>query len=768
MNKKSIYIRISKALWIAFCAFFLLIFIYIYTVNVNLFNLYGEMPDFQALENPTKDLSSELYSTDGILIGKYFRENRSPIEYEHISPNVVEALLATEDARFESHSGIDFRGLFRVFFKTILLRQESSGGGSTISQQLAKNLFNTRSAQYKGLLSQVPLVRTFILKTKEWLTAVRIERSYTKREIMSMYLNTVDFGNNAFGIKVAAKTYFNRTPDSLNRQEAALLVGLLKAPTRYNPRTNPKSAFERRNTVLHQLYRYDYMTREELDSLQALPIELLMSSDAHDEGLATYFRTVVRNYLLGWCEKHGYDLFADGLKIYTTIDSRMQKYAEEAVDEHMADLQNHFFQHWKDRNPWVDEHMVEIPRFIEQAAKRTERYQQLKDIYGEDTLAIQNIMNKPVPMKVFSWKGEKDTLMSPMDSIRYYKHFLHAGLMSMDPKTGFIKAWVGGINYKYFKYDHVKQGKRQGGSTFKAFVYAAAMENEFSPCFEVVDAPVTFIINEHTNEVWTPDNSDKSYTGNKLSIRQGLGRSINSVSAYLLKRIGINNVISIAVRLGISAENLKPVPSVALGSTDVSVYEMVGAYATFANKGTHIDPFFIDRIEDKNGNVLQQFIPKSTDAISEETAYLMLHLLKGSTQEAGGTALGLYRYGVLQYNEVAAKTGTTSNQSDGWFIGLTKDLATGVWVGGEDRSIHFRDLENGQGSRMAMPIWALYMKRVYQDTALHITKGYFPKTDNEEILQKIDCKRYKNIQISNESDSSEYVIPKDPPIEDLN
>jgi penicillin-binding protein 1A len=491
--------------------------------------------------------------------------------------------------------------------------------------------------------------------------------------------------------------------------------------------------------------------------------------DAHDEGLATYFRTVVRNYLLGWCEEHGYDLFSDGLKIYTTIDSRLQKYAEEAVYEHMRDLQARFFKHWEGMNPWVNENMQEIPRFIEQAAKRSDRYKELQEMYGDDTLRIQKIMNTPVHMKVFSWDGEKDTILSPMDSIRYYKHFLHAGLMSMDPKTGYIKAWVGGIDYKYFKYDHVKQGKRQGGSTFKAFVYTAAMENEFSPCFEVMDAPVTFIINPNTNEVWTPDNSDKSYTGNKLTIRQGLGRSINSVSAYLLKRIGVNNVLDIAIRLGIDPKGLKPVPSVALGSTDVSVYEMVGAYGTFANKGVHIDPFFIIKIEDKSGNVLQQFIPKSTDAISEKTAYLMLHLLKGSTQESGGTALGLYRYGVLQYNEIAAKTGTTSNQSDGWFVGITKDLVNGVWVGGEDRSIHFRDLENGQGSRMAMPIWALYMKKVYEDKSLGITKGYFPKTDNEEILEKIDCKRYKETgQNGSDIDSSEYIIPKDHPIEDLN
>lgn len=746
--------KIVKGIWIAFVAALILLPLFIFSVSINLFNLYGEQPSLKSLENPKEELSSELYSADNVLLGKYFRENRSPVDYEDLSPNLINALIAVEDYRFERHSGIDLRGLARavVFYLT---PGAYAGGGSTLTQQLAKNLYQTRSERYEGLLHNIPGLGKFIDKVKEWIVAVKLEKSYTKKEILQMYLNTVPYGSNAHGIKVAAETYFNTTPDSLNLQEAALLAGMVQAPSRHSPIYNYESAFHRRNVVLAQMTRYGMISEGTFDSLKVLPIELEYSVASHNRGLATYFRAVIGVFLRNWASEHGYDLYEGGLKIYTTIDSRLQKLAEEAVAEHMTVLQEKFNEHWEGRNPWIDEQGREIKNFLQNAAERTPRYQSLVERYGKGSDSIEIIMNKPVQMEVFSWKGEIDTVLSPMDSIKYYKHFLQAGFVAMDPHTGQIKAWVGGINHKYFKYDHVMQGKRQPGSTFKPILYAAAIDNGYSPCYEVYDTPVAF---EATGDhpAYKPMNATGEYSGERMTMRQGMAMSINSIAAFMIKKIGPGTVVDYARRLGIESP-LAPVPSLALGTSDVSILELVGAYSTFVNEGIYTKPFFITRIEDKNGNVLQEFPPRTREALSEETANLMVHMLKGTTEfnihgEKDGTAVGLYRYGLFtDDNEIGAKTGTTSNYSDGWFVGATKDLVAGVWVGGDDRSIHFRTLALGQGARMAMPIYGIFMEKVYADPSLDITKGPFKQPEGGYSIE-IDCEKYKN-QYAIEADS---------------
>lgn len=681
--------------------------------------MYGGLPSLAVLENPKSDLSSELYAADGVLLGKYFRHNRSPVTYEEISPTIIKALLATEDCRFEEHAGIDLKGLYRVFLMSVLL-QKNKGGGSTLSQQLAKNLFKTRSESKKGLLSKIPLLKTVIVKTKEWIVAVQLERSYTKQEIVTMYLNTVSFGSNAFGIKVAAKTFFNATPDSLSVEQAAVLVGLLKAPSRYSPVTHPERSRQRRNVVLAQMCKYGVLAQADYEQLKELPITLEYKVEDHNMGLATYFRSSIRDFLMRWTKNYGYDLFEDGLKIYTTLDSRLQKHAEEAVAVHMPALQQRFEAHWEGGNPWIDEKGREIKGFIPAAIKQTPLYKQLAEEYGEDTDTIDDILNTPVPTKLFSWEGEVDTVMSPIEELKYKKRLLHTGFMAMDPHTGHIKAWVGGINYKYFQYDHVMQSKRQAGSAFKPIVYAAALDNGYTPWQEVTDNPVTFKIPGSASP-WIPRNWSRKFTGEKMTLRQAMAKSVNSITAYLMKELGPQLVVDYAHRLGIKS-SLQPVPSLCLGSADVSVSELVGAYSTFMNKGVWTDPFYITRIEDKNGHVLKEFMPQKREAVSEKTAYLMVHMMKGTVEEEGGTSRGINQ-AIREDNEIGGKTGTTSNQSDGWFVGMAKDLCAGVWVGGDDRCIHFRTLAAGGGGRTARPIWEKFMLNVYDDPELPYDKG---------------------------------------------
>lgn len=709
--------KIFRYLWLSFAGILVAIPIYLYSVQINLFNLYGRLPSIDVLENPKSDLTSELYAADGVLLGKYFRYNRSPVTYAEISKDLINALLATEDYQFEKHPGIYLTGIARAFILSVILQQKK-GGGSTLTQQLAKNLFKTRSEQYQGLLSKVPWVRTAIVKTKEWIVAIKLEKAYTKKEIISMYLNTVAFGNNAYGIKVAAKTFFNTTPDALTVEQAALLVGILRAPSYYNPIRHSKRALQRRNTVLAQLCKYNFITAEDYEVLKQRPIELHYKVEDHNQGLATYFRSAIRDFLLAWTQAHGYDLFEDGLKIYTTIDSRLQKHAEEALAEHMHVLQTRFEQHWGEQNPWTDEYGREIPDFIENAAKKTAIYKDLLQEYGPNK--VNEYMNKPRLTKLFSWQGEREVMISPINAIKYNKRLLHAGLMAMDPHTGHIKAWVGGINFAHFNYDHVIQGKRQPGSAFKPIVYAAAIDNGYSPCDELTDAPVTFKIPGGT---WTPKNSNDIYTGKKMNLRQALAKSINSATAYLTKQLGPELIVDYAKRLGIKS-TMVPVPALCLGSSDLSVYELTGAYSTFMNKGIWTEPLYITRIEDKHGRVLAVFVPHKKEAISEETAWKMIYMLKGAVEE-NGTFRGLSQ-AMKEGNEICGKTGTTSNHSDGWCIGMAKDLCTGVWVGGENRCIHFRTMDLGQGAATARPIWEKFMLRLYHDPAVPYKKGPLP------------------------------------------
>lgn len=734
--------KLIRAIWLSFLGCLGTILIYVFTVKINLGNLYGTLPSTAILENPESHLSSELYSADGILLGKYFRDNRSPVAYEEIAQSVIHALLATEDYRFEKHAGVDLKGFYRVLLLSIILKK-NRGGGSTLSQQLAKNLFNTRNEKCKGLLGNIPFIKTMILKTKEWIVAIQLERAYTKKEILTMYLNTVSFGSNAFGLKVAAKTFFNTTPNLLTVEQAALLIGLLKAPSYYSPVTHPERALQRRNVVLNQMYKHHLLSQADYEQLKEWPIKLEYKVEDHHTGPATYFRSAIREFLLKWTSQHGYDLFKDGLKIYTTIDSRLQKHAEEAVKAHMTTLQQQFEQHWEGHNPWVDQKGNEIKDFVETSIKQTEIYKQLTEKWGEDKKKINQILHTSVPTKVFSWEGEIDTMMSPIELLKYKKKLLHAGFMAMDPHTGHIKAWVGGINYKYFQYDHVMQAKRQPGSAFKAIVYAAALDNGYTPWYEVTDAPVTFKV-QGENPTWTPDNYGKKYTGKKLTLRQAMARSVNSVTAYLMQQLGPPLIVYYAQRLGIQSP-MEPVPALCLGTADVSVYELVGAYSTFMNKGVWTAPFYITRIEDKSGYVLEEFVPQKREAVSEKTAYLMVHMLKGAIEEPGGTSRGISEI-LKRDNEIGGKTGTTSNLSDGWFVGMARDLCAGAWVGGEDRCIHFRKTSSWTGAATARPIWEKFMLNVYEDPELPYQKGPllphdkptgldFPPEQNEAMIK---------------------------------
>ena len=738
--------KIIKTTWII-STLSIIIFVFgFYSIKIDLFGLFGGMPSLQDLEKPQSESSSELYSNDTILLGKYFRYNRSPIKYHELSNELITTLLVTEDIRFYNHSGIDFKGLVRAtygVFKNIITLGSSGleGGGSTITQQLAKNLFKIRNEK-KGKLSNVPFIGLIISKIKEWIVAVKLEEFYTKNEILSMYFNTAEYGSNSYGIKVASKTYFNKLPSQINYNEASIIVGLLNKPTKYNPFYNPENAINKKTEILYNLYKYSKISKINFDSLSLLGLNLTYKVENQNAGQATYFRTVVKNYLINWAKNNSYDLFSDGLKIYTTIDSKMQHHAENAVAEQMERLQNVFNKHWDGKNPWIDEKGYEIKDFLKNSIKKTKRYKDLLKNNNGDTTRVFDILNEKKAMKVFSWDQEIDTIFSVMDSLKYYKNFLQAGFISIEPKTGHIKAWVGGINHKYFKYDHVKQGKRQPGSTIKPIVYAAAIDNGYSPCYPVVDAPVVFELPGQDPPYWRPDNHNGKWTGETMTLRKAMANSVNSITAFITKKISPKTIVDYAKKLGIKSK-LDPVPAICLGAGgDVSLFDLVGSYSTFINKGIWTEPFFISRIEDKYGNLIQKFIPTKNEALSEETAFLMLHMLKGSKEEEGGTARGLNPELTLN-NDVGAKTGTTQNASDGWFIGVTHNLVSGAWVGGDDRSIHFKNWTYGQGARTAMPIWQQYMLSVYNDSTININKGKFDKP-SKKISIEIDCSVYNN------------------------
>lgn len=765
-QKYKVLITLFWLLYIVPIVFFVILF---WRISAGAF---GEMPTFEQLENPNSNLASEVYSADRELLGKYYNENRTVVEFKDVSPYLVDALIATEDIRFYEHNGIDGKALLRVAYG--LMIGDHKGGGSTITQQLAKNLFPRDTTIYQSKITRAAAMTT--TKFKEWITAVKLERNYTKDEILVMYLNTVPFGSNAFGIKSAARTFFNTTPDSLKLEEAAVLVGLVKAPTRYNPVFNYDNSIGRRNVVLSQMKKYNFITAEEYDSLSALPIEVDYKIQTHYRGLSPYFREYLRtamsahqprrenyaswqdqlfyedslewenNPLYGWCNKNfkpdstPYNLYQDGLRIYTTINATMQRYAEEAVHEHMSEyLQPLFFEKsannrngpfsWRLNEEQVDE-------IIYNSIRRSERYRVLR-LAGKDSAQIMENFNTPTRMSVFSWDGDVDTTMTPVDSILYYKYYLRAGFMSMDPHTGYVKAYVGGIDYRHFKYDHVKLAKRQVGSTFKPFVYTMAMASGYSPCYQVANIPYTVQMPE-PQPPYTPQYSSSRLDGEMITLKTGLAMSLNQMSAWVMKQFTPKAVLNIARKMGVRS-HIDPVPAICVGSGEVTLYEMVGAYSTYANHGIYTQPIFVSRIEDKNGNVIARFEPHRTEAISDETAYLMLEMMQGVVNY--GTA-GRLRYRYKMKNQIAGKTGTTNDNSDGWFIGITPDLVSGAWVGGEERSIRFNRTTYGQGANMALPIWALYMQKVYADPQLNISTRNFDKPAYELSIET-DCNEYQ-------------------------
>ena len=671
-------------------------------------------------------VASEVYYADGTLIGRYYKENRSPVEFKSISPNIINALIATEDVRFYNHNGVDVYGFLTSMLSTA---KGDRRGGSTITQQLAKNLFETRKKKSQGIIKHVPFIRTIVYKCKEWLTAFKIEHVYSKNDILTLYLNTVPFGNNSFGIKTASLKFFDKTPDKVTPAEAATLIGMLKATSTYNPINNPDRAVERRNTVLSQMLKYNKLSKADYDLNVTAPLGLDLRYVENENQGDTYLREAVERWLKKWCRDNDYDLYNDGLKIYTTIDPRMQQYAEEAVAEKMKVLQTRFNNLWGKKNPWRDLNGNEIVDFVQKAEERLPIYTLLQKKFSNDITLINQYFEKPKRMKVFTWKGERDTTFSSADSIKYYARLLNTGMMTIEPSTGEIKDWVGGIDFKYFNYDHVNQAKRQAGSTFKPFAYLTALDNGFTPCDKFTDQFVSIkYMDGGKQEVWEPKNATYRFTGREMSLRWAMGASVNSITAQLTEKVGWDKVVEYAHRCGIESP-LKSVPSVSLGTNDVSVYEMVRAYSTFLNKGAKIDPLLVTKITDQYGNVLQEFTLKTEQVISEETAWLMLYMFRGGMEEPGGTSQALWEYPGLwkKDNQIGGKTGTSSGFVDGWYMGVTKDLVTGIWVGADDRSVHFTSSETGEGSHTALPIFGSFMQRVYADTKLGYTYGPFPK-----------------------------------------
>ena len=712
--------------------------------------LFGHMPTFEELENPESNVATEIISSDGETLGKFYTQNRTPVKYADLPENLVNALTSTEDERYYDHSGIDARGTLRA-----VVFLGSDGGASTITQQLAKNLFHGEGSRN--------LAMRIIQKAKEWVIATRLEKQYTKDEILAMYLNTVDFVNQAVGIRSAAKIYFGKEPKNLTVEESAVIVGMLTNPSRFNPKSHPERSIKRRNIVFHQLEKNGFITEEEKKALQNKPLEIHFNPETHNEGIATYFREYLREFMGKWVKDNPkedgseYNIYKDGLKIYVTIDSRMQKYAEEAVQEHLSNLQEQFFiDNEKNKNaPFRNISQEETKRIMERAMKNSDRWRIMKSEEKSDE-EIRKSFDVKTKMRIFTWKGEKDTIMTPMDSIRYYKNFLQTGMMSMRPQTGHVMAWVGGIDYKYFQYDHVAQGARQVGSTFKPFVYATAIEQlHISPCDSINDSPYTMPKGKFgIEQPWSPRNSDGKYRG-MIPYSEALANSVNTASAKLMERVGPKTVVDLTHRLGITS-NIPEQPAIALGAVDVTVSEMVAAYSTFANQGLYIKPIVITRIEDKNGVVLYQPVAKPVEVFNKDIAYTVIKLLEGVTRGGSGTRLRTGKTTLPYYkrvtghpyqfpNPIAGKTGTTQNQSDGWFIGMVPDLATGVWVGNDDRAAHFRSITYGQGATMALPIWGLYMRKCYNDKTVTVSNKEFERPENLTI--DVDCKEKKETEV---------------------
>jgi penicillin-binding protein 1A len=770
-NKKTNFSKQKRWFWLLFiCGISLIPVIFLLAS----FGTFGFMPDHTALENPRTNLATEVISSDGVTLGKfYYEDNRTPVSFNELPKHLVEALIATEDIRYFDHAGIDARGTLRALFKF-----GQGGGASTISQQLAKQLFHGEGSRNTfGRITQ---------KIKEWVIATRLEKQYTKEEIIAQYFNIYDFGNNADGIRSAARIYFGKEPSALNLKESAVLVGMFKNSSLYNPRPerNPVGTKNRRNVVLSQMEKYGFITQTVKDSLQQTPLDLNYTPESHREGIATYFRAYLKTFLKDWINKsenvkpngEKYNIYKDGLKIYTTIDSRMQFLAEQSVTEHMKALQAEFFvQNTPRRNPtapFLDLEDEEIERLLKLGMKRSERWRKMRYDLKKPVREIIASFDKPTKMRIFSWtapNNEIDTILTPMDSMRYYKFFLRAGMMSMEPQTGFVKAWVGGFNYKHFQYDMVKQGKRQVGSTFKPFVYAAAIDQlQLSPCDTFPKAQITIPAFKYGNiKPWAPKNSSKNYAGFE-TLKSALANSRNTITARLMNEIGPQPVIDLAKNLGVE-QRIPAVPSIALGTPDLSVYEMVAAYSTFANKGVYTNPVMVTHIEDKNGTLLYQFSPQTKDVLSEEVAYVAVNLMEGVTKFGSGQRLrhdfaknqAVYKEIITGYpyqfdNPIAGKTGTTQNHSDGWFMGMVPNLVTGVWVGGEDRATHFKSITYGQGASMALPIWANFMKGCYAIEDLEISKEEFEKPEQLSIETECDT----TLSDEEEMPAQELIIPE--------
>lgn len=742
---------------VGFASLIIAFIFYLIMVDVNFLWLFGKSPSLRAIMHPKTIQASELYSADGVMIGKYFSENRTPVAYEEINPVFWKALIDTEDERFYHHFGIDFQGVFAAA-KDFVVHHDARGA-STITQQLVKNMFRVRTEYSTGLLGNIPGVKMLIMKSKEWITAVKIEMFFDKKDILTMYANTVDFGSNAYGIKTAAKTYFGTTPKELTPEQAAILVGLLKATTYYNPRTNPDNSFKRRNVVLDNMLRHKDLTREAYDTLSKKPIQLDYSVENNYDGQAQYFREAVADELHDWCKDNDIDLYRDGLKIYTTIDTRMQKYAEQAAKRQMRIIQRNFNNHWSGQNPWQDERHQEIPNFIEDLAKKLPYYKYLSQRYDNNTDSINYYLNLPHPVKLFDYdEGIIEKNISTLDSIRYMEHFMHCGFVAMEPETGHVKAWVGDLDFKTWKYDKVKS-MRQPGSTFKLFVYAEAMNQGITPCDTREDSYFSMkVFDSKKNEevLWAPTNANGRFSGANVTLKQAFAMSINSIAVKLGQECGIPNIVKTAHDMGIKSK-LDATPALALGSSDVNLLELVNAYCTPVNDGKTHNPVLVTRIVDRDGKEIYTAPEEEKQVLTYKSAFLLQQLLQGGMQGTS-SALGRWTNQFARDTDFGGKTGTSNNHSDAWFVGVSPHLVVGAWVGGEYRCIHFRTGALGQGSKTALPICGDFLEQVLRDPAFKMYRAKFDKPHDTDItMQMYSCGGYFKEPADSDSIASDSI-----------
>ena len=755
----------------AIVSMIVLLFLYLGAVDINFLWLFGKSPGyFSGIRDPQTSQASEIYSADGVLIGKFFNENRTPVKYDEVSKDFWRALIDTEDERFYSHMGVDPIGIFGAV-KDALLHHDGRGA-STITQQLAKNMFRVRSQYSTGLLGKVPGLKILIVKSKEWIIATKLETIFTKEEIITMYANTVDFGSNAFGIKTAAKTYFNTTPKDLTTEQAAVLVGMLKATTYYNPLANPENSLRRRNVVLQNMVTHNDLSQERCDSLMQLPIKLEYKVENNYDGKALYFRQAVADYLKSWCMENNYDLYSSGLKIYTTIDTRMQKYAEDAAIKQMKQVQRNFRNHWGNNDPWIDETGKVIPNFIEDIAKRQPFYKSLLAKFPNEPDSINYYLNKPHKVKLFDYEnGTIEMEMSSLDSIRYMVKFMHCAMIAMEPQTGAVKAWVGDIDYKSWKYDKVT-AMRQPGSTFKLFVYTEAMNQGLTPCDKRRDEYISMQVydaKKHEMTTWTPGNANGTFSGDSMPLKSAFAKSINSVAVRLGQEMGIKRIIDTAHKMGIKSR-LDDAPALALGSSDVNLLELANSYCTISNNGKHHEPVLVTRIVDKDGNEVYRGPETEEQAISYKSAFLMQQLLKGGMLEPGGTSQSLWGYvGNFKDTEFGGKTGTSNNHSDAWFMCVSPKLVVGAWVGGEYRSIHFRTGALGQGSRTALPICGYFLESVLSDPAFAQYRAKFDKPNDDNITSDMyTCQSYYHSAVADTTEKDSAIVTTEEIILDEN